>query len=115
MRKTLVSLLLITVMSMSLIGCGSSAPAYKSGTHEGTAAGAMSDITVAVDIVDGKIATVDIVSQGETEGIADKALESVPAAIVEKNSTQVDIVAGATGTSEGIMAAVENALEGQTE
>ena len=115
MKKLALVLGLTTIISMSLVGCGSSAPAYVDGTHEGTAAGAMSDITVSVEVVDGKISSVDIVDHDETEGISDPAFESVPAAIVEKNSTEVDIVSGATGTSEGIMAAVENALDGKTE
>lgn len=115
MKKAVAVITLAATMSLSLVGCGSKAPEYVDGDYEGTAAGGMSDITVSVSVVDGKIAAVDMVSHEETPGIADAAFEQVPAAIVEKNSTEVDIVAGATGTSDGIMQAVENALEGQTE
>ncbi len=84
--------------------------AYTDGTYEGTAEGYISDITVEVVVAEGVISEVNVVESEETEGIADPALEEVPQAIVDANSTQVDVVSGATGTSEGIMAAAEEAL-----
>lgn len=42
---------------------------------------------------------------------ADKAAAELPAKIVEANSTDVDVIAGATITSEAILYAVNNALD----
>lgn len=113
MRKLALILGLTTIMSVSLVGCGSKDAGYEDGTYKGVGEGHGGDIEVSVTVDGGKISAVDVVSQNETEGLADPALEEVPAAIVEKNSTNVDVVAGATYTSEGIMNAVDNALEGK--
>lgn len=84
------------------------------GTYTGTAAGFGGDIEVDVTVVDGAIESVEVISHEESvddiEEVA-TAIEEVPAAIVEANSTDVDTVAGATMTSEGIINAVNNALE----
>ena len=57
-----------------------------------------------------KIAAVEVLSNSETIEIAGTALEQIPAAIVEANSPDVDVVSGATYTSNGIINAVKDAL-----
>ncbi|MEG1857638.1 MAG: FAD-dependent oxidoreductase, partial [Pseudoflavonifractor sp.] len=61
------------------------------------------------------ITAVTVDEHKETAGICEPALEQIPAAIVAKQSTEVDAVAGATMTSKGIMTAVANALSGKTD
>ena len=51
-----------------------------------------------------------VLSHSETLGISDPAIEQIPAAIVEAQSTDVDGVAGATVTSDAIKNAVKDAL-----
>lgn len=82
------------------------------GAYIGTAAGHNGPLEVEVIVENGEIANVIVLSHEETEGLADPALEGVPADIVAANSSDVDIVSGATVTSEAIMAAVNNALGG---
>lgn len=84
--------------------------AYTDGTYEATVEGRNAPITVEVTITDGEIADVAVLEHEETEDLAEPALEEVPAAIVENNSTDVEVVSGATVTSEAIMAAVDEAL-----
>jgi uncharacterized protein with FMN-binding domain/Pyruvate/2-oxoacid:ferredoxin oxidoreductase delta subunit len=81
---------------------------YKDGTYTGVGQGKNTDLKVAVTVKDGKIANIEIVSNNETKG--KEALNVVPKEIVEKQSTDVDVVSGATMTSKGIMEAVNNAL-----
>ncbi len=83
------------------------------GVYTGTGAGMQSNIVVDVTVKDGKITSVDVVSHNETPGISDAAIETIPAAIVEAQSTDVDAVATATFTSNGIKEAVDNALSGE--
>jgi len=137
--KRIVSLALILLLLASLVGCGTTENAtkeepsnveasntenaeskedesdievnYEDGIYFGEGEG-MHHLKVSVEVADGKIVKVEVVEHEETEGIADEALEKIPAAIVEKNSPNVDTVSGATFTSEGIMEAVKNALEG---
>ncbi|MFN2363866.1 MAG: RnfABCDGE type electron transport complex subunit D, partial [Halarsenatibacteraceae bacterium] len=73
---------------------------------EGRAEGHNGELVVEVSLDDaGEIMAIDIVEHSETDGIADPALEEIPAAIIENQSTDVDIVSGATVTSEAIMKA----------
>jgi len=83
---------------------------YEDGTHTATVDGAQGPLTVEVTVEDGVITNVEVTEHEETEGLADPALEDVPAAIVENNSTDVDTVSGATVTSEAIIEAVNTAL-----
>ena len=56
-----------------------------------------------------QIESVEILSNHETVGVADRALTKIPQKIVETQSTEVDTVSGATITSNAIMNAVQNA------
>jgi uncharacterized protein with FMN-binding domain len=78
----------------------------------GTAEGHNGPLSVAVTMDGDTITDVTVTEHAETEGLADPALENVPAAIVETNSTDVEVVSGATVTSGAIMAAVEDAIAG---
>ena len=86
---------------------------YIDGSYEGTAEGHNGPLTVEVLVEEGEIADVEIREHNETEGLADPAIEEVSMAIVEKNrpDVNVDIVSGATVTSEAIIEAVTQALE----
>lgn len=67
-------------------------------------------VKVKVTIQDGTIVAVEVVEQHESEGVADPALETIPGAIVDAQSVDVDSVAGATVTSDAIKAAVADAM-----
>ena len=88
------------------------ATTMKDGEYTGSAKGMESTIQVTVTVKDGKIADVKADGQ-ETEGIGSKAIEQLPAKIVEANGTDgVDAVSGASVTSKAIFTAVEEALAG---
>lgn len=76
----------------------------------GEADGFGGPIKVKVTMDGDKIAKIDVLSHGDTPGICDKAFAAIPQAIIDAQSTQVDVAAGATFSSKGIMAAVEDAL-----
>lgn len=90
----------------------SEAPEIETADNEyiGTAEGMGGTLTVKVTMDGDKIAKVEVVSHTESEGISDPAIETVPDAIVEAQSTEVETVSGATVTSKAILAAVEDAL-----
>ena len=59
----------------------------------------------------GKIASVEVGENSETQGIGSNAIEQLPGAIVAANGTTgVDGVSGATITSNAIFSAVEECL-----
>ena len=78
-------------------------------TYEGEAKGFYDGLKVAVTINDGVIELVEVIENNETAP-GQPALEKIPQAIVAAQSIKIDTIAGATRTSEGILAAVENAL-----
>lgn len=105
--KTMAALAVAALFSGSL---AAATPALKDGTFTGTGSGRNGEITVELTVKAGKLATVNVVRHGETAGISDAALARVPAEIVAQQSTAVDAVTGATMTSEGIKAAVADAI-----
>lgn len=111
MRKIL-SLMMALVMALSLSPMAM-AESFTDGTYTGSGKGMMGNIEVSVTVEGGKITAVEVTSQSETAGISDPALETIPQAIVDAQSWEVDAVAGATFTSNGIMEAVKNAITGE--
>lgn len=67
-------------------------------------------VKVKVIIDGGKIIAIEIIEHAETAGISDSALKDVPASILATQSVDVDIVAGATITSNAVKEAVADAL-----
>lgn len=85
------------------------AAAYKDGTYYGTGKGFAGTMKVKVDIAGGKIASISIVSTKDGDSYV-KSASSLIDTIVEKQSTNVDTVSGATFSSRGIISAVRSAL-----
>ena len=88
-----------------------SSQVYEDGTYSGTGEGLYGPIEVSVEVSDGKIKNVTVESHQDTENIAETAIEKISSKITETNSTDVEAVSGATYTSDGLIEAVENALE----
>lgn len=85
---------------------------FEDGTYTGKSVGHNGgDLVVEVTIVDGKIANVEIIEHTESDGISDPAIDGIPQEIVESNSTDVDLVSGATVSSKAIIKAVNDALK----
>ena len=95
--------------SLAEIAAVQDASAYKDGTYYGTGKGFAGTMKVKVDIVGGKIASISIVSTKDGDSYV-KSASSLLDTIVEKQSTNVDTVSGATFSSRGIIAAVRSAL-----
>ncbi|ABP66350.2 FMN-binding domain protein [Caldicellulosiruptor saccharolyticus DSM 8903] len=83
---------------------------YKDGTYTGEGFGYRPGLVVEVTIKDDKITKIKIVSHNETQSFAQLPFEIIPQEIIQNQSTNVDIVSGATRTSYGIIMAVEDAL-----
>ena len=84
---------------------------YKDGTYEGTAMGFGGNITVAVQIENGIITTIDVVKAKDEDGAYLEMAKDIIGHIIDDNSTDVDTISGATFSSTGIRDAVSKALE----
>ena len=83
---------------------------YQDGTYTGSAQGFGGPVSVSVTIEDGKITSIVITSaSGETPEYFSRA-RAVIDRIINHQSTNVDVVSGATYSSNGIIGAVRNAL-----
>lgn len=85
---------------------------FNDGEFEGISNGFGEKLTVKVLVENSEIVSVEIVSHNEVgEHIYGKAFNSVPFEIINKQTTDVESVSGATYSSYGIMLAVEDALK----
>lgn len=97
--------------SDSQADANSASGAYKDGEYLGKASAYNGNVEVKVTISGGKMTAIDIVKTKDDEDYFFDAQKKVIPEILEKQSTDVDAVAGATTSSEGIAHAVEKALE----
>jgi len=102
--KKLLSLILVAMLLMTSV-------AAMADELTGRGKGFMGDIVVTVTTENGVIKDVVVTENIETPAVAADALVKIPAAMKTANSADVDIVGGATYTSNGIIAAVKNALD----
>ena len=122
---------LISGIAVALVGCVSlgvvksipekaeEAPAMVDGVYTESAQGIFSAVKVQLTVADGAIAECVIDASGETPELGGAAAEPLAASIVEKQSAEIDGVAGATMTSnavkEAAAAAIARAAEGDTD
>lgn len=131
-KKSLFALLLALCLLVSAIGCSqptattttpapaesqapTDAPAepaalYTAGSYTAEGAGKNAPVKVSVTFSDNAITDVQVVEHKETSGIADAPIERIPKAIVENQSLNIDTIAGATMTSDAILAAVADCV-----
>ncbi len=110
--RNLFKLLVVFTMSLSLMACGKKVvnEGLKDGTFTGSGKGNNGPISVEVSVKDKKIAGITLKEHAETKGLGDVAMDSIIKLIVENNSTNCDVVSGATNSSNGLIEAVRNGL-----
>lgn len=110
----LLSLLLCFAMVFSLLALPAQAAKADAssvdGTYTGTGTGRNGDITLSVTIADGKITQIENVSNKETPKYWAEAVKLFDSILAANGTDGVDAVSGATLSSDGILAAVDDAL-----
>ncbi len=107
--------LLIGVMPI-LGGCASDA-VYNEGTYTGTAEGKGGPITATVTFDSKSIISVELVGEDESPGVGGyECIKDGTFAnrVMEAQSADIDGVTGATMTTEGVKAAVQDAIDQAT-
>ncbi len=79
--------------------------------YEGVAQGFAGELRVRVEVAEDEILAIDIVEFNDTEGLGDRAAETIIEKILESQTVDVDVVTGATGSSMGTINAVKDALD----
>ena len=105
--KKRITLLLAAMLAMTAV-CGLAA--YTPGTFTGEGQGMNGTVKVDVTFSEDAITEITVGENQETPGVSDPAIAQLPGRIVEAQSLAVDTVTGATFTSNGILAAVADAV-----
>ena len=85
------------------------AAAYKDGTYYGTGTGFGGTLKVKVVVSGGKIASIEVVENHDDSSYLNRA-KALIGNIISSQSTNVDVISGATYSSNGLINAVKNAL-----
>ncbi|MCD2502193.1 flavocytochrome c [Clostridium sp. NSJ-145] len=117
MKKKFLSVFLACAMALTFVACGnnensnsSAENTFVAGTYEGTAKGFGGEIKATIKLSDSKIEEIVVVGDKETPTIGGVAIESMPQDMLAKQIANVDIVSGATVTSNAVIEAVTAAF-----
>lgn len=118
------ALMLALLMLFSLAACQQPQPApeespetpdesamFQPGTYSATVAGHNGDLTVDVTVDENSILDIQVTEHNESPGITDLAFERIPQGILAQQNLAVDVVSGATVTSDALIEAITLALE----
>lgn len=108
--KKICSCLLVALMGLSLVACSAKpAAGIADGTYAGEGTGKNDKISVEVTFKDSKMTNIQVLSEKETPGFSE-AMVTLTETMIAKNQINVDIISGATYTSNGFIEAVSNAF-----
>ncbi|MDR1430470.1 MAG: flavocytochrome c [Spirochaetaceae bacterium] len=107
--RTAAAGLLLVLLAGFAAGCAS-APKFSPGVYEGTAKGFGGDVIARVELSDSAIVSVTVSGDNESQGIGSIAIAELPGIIVQRQTTQVDAIAGASVSSRAVIEAVNAAL-----
>ena len=107
-------MLLAVCLLLALSACGgkdnSSSDANGSKVVEGVGTGKHGEIKVKVTFKDNKITDVEVVNHKENEVLAEPVFTQLKQTVISANSSEVDAVSGSTVTSDGYLAAIQDAI-----
>ena len=111
MKKSLFIILsLVLVLSLVTSAAFAEELDMEPGTYTGQGEGMNGIIEVRVTVSEDQITEIEVVEEQETDGLTDTVFEEIPADILEYQSLALDTISGATYSSAGLLAAVEDAL-----
>ncbi len=83
---------------------------YTNGTYIGSGTGYIGEVQVSVTVTNGNISDIAVLSSKDTDTFFSRAFSIVTGEILDTQSVEVDVVSGATFSSNGIIEAVADAL-----
>lgn len=84
---------------------------FEPGKYTVTAPGHNGELPMVVTFSNDRIEAIDIDTSGETEGIADIVFTRIPQEIIEGQTLNVDVVSGASVTSNGVIDGIADAVQ----
>jgi len=108
--KKYLSLLLAMMMALSMCGFAS-AEAYTPGTYEASVNGMNGPVVVTMEFSENAILSVNAVGEKETKGLGDVAIEKLAQLVLEQQSIDMDVIAGATVSSQAMLQAAVSCIK----
>lgn len=109
--KKFLSLMLSIVMVLGMCSFASAEAIYTPGTYEASVNGMNGPVVVKMEFNESAILSVTAVGEKETKGLGDVAIDKLIPLVMEKQSAEVDAVAGATVTSNAMLQAVQSCID----
>lgn len=116
MKKVLKTVLAFGLAASLLSGCSQSAKqpegqTYQAGTYTGISEnGKGGKLALTMEFSDQAIISAEVTEHHETPNISDAPLEQIPQQIVDQQSLNIDVISGATITSDAILEAAADAV-----
>ena len=109
--KRIILVLICLVLVFSFAACKpSQEELYTPGDYTHTVQGHNGEITVKTTLDKSRITKIEVLSNDETAGIGDTAMQQMVQEIIDKQSLEVDTVSGATYSSTALLHAVSLAV-----
>lgn len=115
MQKIYFKRIFVTIICLclvfSVVGCSKSKITYKPGDYTATGQGKDGPVKIQVTFSDSAITDIKVLESNETPGVGDEALKLVAEEIKTNQSLAVDVVTGATYSSNAMLTAVEDCVK----
>jgi fumarate reductase flavoprotein subunit len=111
MKNILFTALAVVMVLALLFGCVS-LQVGNGAVYEGAAMGYRGMIHVRVGYERGTITEITVVESQEDRAIGGAAIDELTDIVLMYNTTEIDVVSGATETSKGFLEAIESAIMG---
>lgn len=105
-----VKLILMILLVVGFISVSEREVLYVEGKYIGTGQGNHSQIKVEVIVNKYEIKKIRIMEQEETPGLCDIVYDEIPKNIIKANNPEVDVISGASYTSQGLIDAIKDAV-----
>lgn len=109
MRKIIFLLILILFVT-GLLGCGPRKQLYNPGEYVGVGEGHHGPIRVIVTTDEYSILDIQVIEEYEMPELAVIVYEKIPKKVMKTNNANVEVVAGASYTSVGLIEAIKDGL-----
>ena len=106
----LVLLLTVIVLISCASGGSSKQGSAKTGSASASVQGFGGQVSVTLTVQKGKITDVKVEAEGETPAIGGRAIDMAAASMVQKNTVEIDSVAGATISTKALIQAAKEAF-----
>jgi uncharacterized protein with FMN-binding domain len=103
-------LILVILLTIGLTACISKKVRYQAGSYEGVGEGHHGPIKVLITTDQYEIKEIKIIEEYEMPELSEIVYDKIPKKVMKVNSAEVDVVAGATYTSEGLIEAIADGL-----